>query len=329
MKEIYVKCENQKEREAVIQKMIDNGYIAYDGNGWNNGDGWKKDYIKNFISTYNGKIYHGDGCLVKYITAQEYLGEKKFKVGDRVRGKGMSGEWESVIKRITEDTIYLERQGNSGDWICQKTDGVWMSSCHEGEPLELINAQPFEDKSASEQGIDVSRYFTVINTTGNRFNLGEVVKKYADYPLNVNYALFKSNRFGGNRKDWDRVCWSNLRYATQSEIDKVLGEKEATNITNMPIEGMCGGGKLVGQASYYHQPEDQPVNQSFIKKTMSIINNAFKSKENKAMENFGLGTTDQLNERGRDEFVDYLFQNLPEQKKGFLEKIVEAGKAEK
>ena len=36
----------------------------------------------------------------------------------------------------------------------------------------------------------------------------------------------------------------------------------------------------------------------------------------------------QLNERGREEFVDYLFQNS-EQKKGFLEKIVEAGKEEK
>jgi hypothetical protein len=77
----------------------------------------------------------------------------------------------------------------------------------------------------------------------------------------------------------------------------------------------------------YYPPfegEIKGFNQSIIKKTMSIINNAFKSKENKAMEKFELGTTDQLNSRGRDEFIDYLFQNLPEQKKGFLEKIVAA-----
>ena len=187
--------------------------------------------------------------------------------------------------------------------------------------FELVD-QPFEDKSASEQGIDVSRYFIVIHQ--GTFKVGDILEIINNDDKST-CPYFRRIADGFT----DTKNWENLRYATQEEIDKVLGEKEATNITNMPIEGMCGGGKLVGQASYYHQPEDQPVYQSFIKKTMSIINNAFKSKENKAMENFGLGTTDQLNERGRDEFVDYLFQNLPEQKKGFLEKIVEAGKEEK
>ena len=183
--------------------------------------------------------------------------------------------------------------------------------------FELVD-QPFEDKSASEQGIDVSRYFTVVNGRGHKFKIGEVIKRYANHHEDIDRALFKNDRYGGNEEDWDCVRWSELRYATQSEIDKVLGEKR-----KQPLRGyVCG-------MTEEELDEVEKFNQSFIKKTMSIINNAVKSKENKAMENFGLGTTDQLNERGRDEFVDYLFQTLPEQKKGFLEKIVEAGKEEK
>ena len=61
-----------------------------------------------------------------------------------------------------------------------------------------------------------------------------------------------------------------------------------------------------------------------IKKTMSIISNALKSKENKALEAFDLGTTEQLTNQGRAEWMDFLFSNMPEQKAAFLAKIVEA-----
>lgn len=64
-------------------------------------------------------------------------------------------------------------------------------------------------------------------------------------------------------------------------------------------------------------------------KYMSIISNAFKSKENKALEHFGLGTTETLSERGRQEFIDFLWETLKEEKKAFLSKMVEAYKEDK
>jgi len=62
---------------------------------------------------------------------------------------------------------------------------------------------------------------------------------------------------------------------------------------------------------------------------MSIISNAFKSKENKALEYFNLGTTETLSERGRQEFIDFLWETLKEEKKAFLSKMVEAYKEDK
>jgi len=64
-------------------------------------------------------------------------------------------------------------------------------------------------------------------------------------------------------------------------------------------------------------------------KYMSIISNAFKSKKNKALEYFNLGTTETLSERGRQEFIDFLWETLKEEKKAFLNKIVEAYKENK
>lgn len=258
--------------------------------------------------------------------------------------------------------------------------------------------ETFKDESAQSQGIDTGRYF--VEKEDSRFcNLkkGDLLKIVDD---DGSLAPKFERVIDGDKKYEE---WPNLRYATQEEIDAVVGkevvkkcfttpkesklltysqfldyikkhgatkariadgyistiiyeftvsgkylvakcvdcldiifspeytglfeiveEDKPTNSTNVPPEG------YTNMQGYTCEP--QPIikfNKSLKEKTMSIINNTFKSKENKAMEKFGLGTTDQLNERGRYEFVDYLFQNLPEQKKGFLEKIVEASKEEK
>lgn len=76
----------------------------------------------------------------------------------------------------------------------------------------------------------------------------------------------------------------------------------------------------------YAQPETKC---SGGKTIMSIITNAFKSKENKALEFFNLGTTDNLNEDGRREFISYVYETGDTSKKGFLAKMVEAHKEAK
>ena len=60
------------------------------------------------------------------------------------------------------------------------------------------------------------------------------------------------------------------------------------------------------------------------KTIMGTIKNAFKSKEDKAMEHFGLGTAKDLNEEGKKEFTDFIYETGTSDKKEFLKKIVEA-----
>jgi hypothetical protein len=57
----------------------------------------------------------------------------------------------------------------------------------------------------------------------------------------------------------------------------------------------------------------------------NIIANAFKSKEDKALEGLGLGTTKELNQSGREEYVNFLFETDGKgTKEEFFSKIVEA-----
>lgn len=62
------------------------------------------------------------------------------------------------------------------------------------------------------------------------------------------------------------------------------------------------------------------------KNIMSIITNAFKSKENKALESLGLGSTEELNSDGRAEFINFLFSTMTKERVDFLKKIVEIKK---
>lgn len=59
------------------------------------------------------------------------------------------------------------------------------------------------------------------------------------------------------------------------------------------------------------------------KKSMSIIREAFKSKENKALEYFGLGSLKELNEKGKSEFVQFIYETGKTDAREFVKKIVE------
>jgi hypothetical protein len=67
------------------------------------------------------------------------------------------------------------------------------------------------------------------------------------------------------------------------------------------------------------------INKPNKKTFMNIIANAFKSKEDKALEGLGLGTTKELNQSGREEYVNFLFETDGKgTKEEFFAKIVEA-----
>ena len=70
-----------------------------------------------------------------------------------------------------------------------------------------------------------------------------------------------------------------------------------------------------------HENYNKPNKKTF----MNIIANAFKSKEDKALEGLGLGTTKELNQSGREEYVNFLFETDGKgTKEEFFAKIVEA-----
>jgi len=59
-------------------------------------------------------------------------------------------------------------------------------------------------------------------------------------------------------------------------------------------------------------------------KIMSVIKNAFKSKQAKALSHYGITNGDGgLTETGRQEFVDYLYETMTAEKKAFIAKVVE------
>lgn len=70
----------------------------------------------------------------------------------------------------------------------------------------------------------------------------------------------------------------------------------------------------------YKQPN------GLIKKSMSIIKDAFTSVENKALSYFNLGTTEELTEQGLTEFTQFVFETGTTDKLAFFAKIVEAYK---
>ena len=57
---------------------------------------------------------------------------------------------------------------------------------------------------------------------------------------------------------------------------------------------------------------------------MSVIKDIFKSKENRALSNYGITNGDGgLTTSGREEFIDFLWETMTEQRKDFTSKVVE------
>jgi len=85
------------------------------------------------------------------------------------------------------------------------------------------------------------------------------------------------------------------------------------NFGETAVERM-GSGFVISQT-----PEDKPKN-----KIMSIIKDIFKSKEQKALSQYGITNGDGgLTGDGRGEFVDYLWETDKETRKAFISKVIE------
>ena len=71
------------------------------------------------------------------------------------------------------------------------------------------------------------------------------------------------------------------------------------------------------------------IKPNIIKKTMNTIKKVLRSKEDKALAHFDLGTSKELNLNGRTEFTDFIYETGKTDKVEFLKKIVKAYEEDK
>lgn len=147
------------------------------------------------------------------------------------------------------------------------------------------------------------------------------------------------------QRDWNDVClkiakmYPSMKWRNRGEDSDCWNENKrntciriSTRINQMGFDSLnhYKTGKYRGYTDMQVILAKDFLNSRIIKhkqnKLMSVINNVFKSKENKALEHFGLGSTKELTDAGRKEFVDFLFETMNEAKKAFLVKIAEAHK---
>jgi hypothetical protein len=123
---------------------------------------------------------------------------------------------------------------------------------------EYLN-QPFENKSASEQGIDTSRYFIYRDDLGGGVILWETLKT----------ACKCSEDDGSNCPKFNGYCefWKNLRYATQSEIDAVIGKK----VEDIPDEELNAYPKIKTREDYSREITGIEVKEEVEEMTMEDV----------------------------------------------------------
>ncbi len=146
--------------------------------------------------------------------------EKMVKEGLRWADGGTNyDEWNmsqeaSCICSLKKDEYKMMREDRS--YFERKLPSIKILSAEE------YLQEPFEDKSAKEQGIDTSRYFTdVVGYAGDLLQ----IKKDDD---SKNPLFWDITRYP-NKESYVCSSWSNLRYATQEEIDAVIGRPELSS----------------------------------------------------------------------------------------------------
>lgn len=120
---------------------------------------------------------------------------------------------------------------------------------------------------------------------------------------------------------------ANIYASTYSNVftgNETFTKESLSKAIEMLSSQLPKAGEPLKLTSDEEKLEKLGINLNKQNKFMSIITNAFKSKENKALEHFNLGTTDKLNEQGRNEFTDFIYETGTTDKKEFFKRIVKA-----
>lgn len=154
------------------------------------------------------------------------------------------------------------------------------------------------------------------------FRVGDTVEKQnaknqAYIPNGLKGIIISANTNKGFTVRWENG--ETLPYMPKSNEIKLISRAEEPK----PIKDEW----VVIRTPWFEMPSiaTNKINKPNKKTFMNIIANAFKSKEDKALEGLGLGTTKELNQSGREEYVNFLFETDGKgTKEEFFAKIVEA-----
>jgi hypothetical protein len=235
----------------------------------------------------------------------------KFKVGDKVKvikivdnGHGSCNVKEGDLGIIKSDIygsygypVLFERNinGHSCVGLCQHKFGQWMK---EEELMLLSKSHPLTNTIITN--IPASEF---LGEEEPQAFSREAIKNYVEIPKDFAEALtYKGCVDYAQPSRWMGIGVVEKLEDLEKQRDKIIN----TN-NNTPTEP-CVGGK---------------------NKIMSLITNALKSKEDKALEVFSLGSEKELTSNGQVEFIQHLYQTLTVERKSFLAKVVEAYKESK
>jgi hypothetical protein len=146
-----------------------------------------------------------------------------------------------------------------------------------------------------------------------------------DYAPNVDFPYYVRAEnpiiYRGVLPDWGNlVSYETVKRGEKKKVEKKKVVRDgffSSRDTSFPdfLDG--------GLVDYLCSSVDYLISNN---KKMGTIKRAFQSKEDKAMEYFALGNAKELNENGRREFIDFVFETGLADKNEFLKKIVDAYK---
>lgn len=265
----------------------------------------------------------------KFIVVKE--SDHSPKVGDILEIKENDNSRNPYFWNLTRDNLGGgSKHDTENKWMCV---AYWNQLAYYDEQKHLRNTIITNIRNKEQHKRVQKKLFEMGN-----YGIGS----YQDYADTI--KIYKEGCFNSLKSSCDvfQEC-SNWPHIT---ADEFLGEYPQTpsgdtlgslgcydDITDATPKGDESDYVTVQNSTYidFKFNTNTPTDTSIAKgnKIMSIITNAFKSKEDKALEYFNLGDSKQLNEEGRREFVNYIFETGDTTKKGFLSKMVEAYKEEK
>lgn len=241
----------------------------------------------------------------------------KYKIGDKVRIiKGKHCKKEGYVIHDTTDLLGREVPEEGNEYhICKNPDDTGDYYGHIlSENLELISTPQAHIRKVivkvptkedfkkvvgqmRKDGINVSRGWENVVWTESYNN-----------PEQEGFAVNVKENYG-----YGYCYWNYYNNELKYQDYKFLTTQEYLNKFKQSFEKVEYGKPI--------SITDSPKSRT---KIMAIIKNIFKSKEQKALSQYELTNGDGgLTEKGRNEFIDYLWETDKETRKDFIKKIVE------